>query len=727
MSATLFPPASHRNPTSFREGFQTPVQYIKGVGPNKALLLAKLNLHIAYDLIFHFPRAHQDRRRCLIKDVAPGAKKGVYAKILSVDFQQVGRNLGQMRARIADSSGSLTAVWFKRLSYKYDVFSALKRDLAVDRRLFLFGLIEIGKSGLEMKVEDYEILDAGPSATLHSNAIVPLYPTTEGLNEKYLREIIAGAVQEHGSNLVDPLPESIRSAQNLLPLAKAVQQYHFPKTLSERDQARHRLAFDEFFFLELALALNRREREQQKKGFIHAVRRTLLSPFRKHLQFEFTKAQTKAINEIFRDMGSDRPMHRLLQGDVGSGKTVVALSAILLAIENGHQTAFLAPTEILASQHALAIQKFFGPLPVRWALLTGATKEAERKRILKELASGELHLVVGTHALLSEDVSFHSLGLVVIDEQHRFGVQQRAQLVKKSRGKSVENFMDRVHPDVLIMTATPIPRTLALTLYGDLDISVIDELPPGRSPVKTTIAPESQALEEMAVEVAHGRQAYIVFSVIGEAENLNSSEKKTLRAATKEYERLKNRFSHFTVGLLHGQMKSDEKKKVMEAFRAGAISMLVSTPVIEVGIDVPNATVMTIMNPERFGLAQLHQLRGRVGRGPWASRCILVHDDLDRPISERLLIFSQVTDGFRLAEEDLKWRGPGEIMGEAQHGVPFFKVGNLLTDILLISIARQAAQDLIQGNFSLTMGEFERLNRVLSERFGSKRQLSKIG
>jgi ATP-dependent DNA helicase RecG len=492
---------------------------------------------------------------------------------------------------------------------------------------------------------------------------------------------------------------------------------------TERDQARERLAFDEFFLLELALEMNRQAREHQFKGFTFLPQKKLLTPFKNALGYEFTKAQAKAINEIFRDMARPAPMNRLLQGDVGSGKTVVALSAALLAIENGKQAVFLAPTEILAEQHALSIGRLVEKLPVKWALLTSSTPKPERKKILARVQAGDIQFLIGTHAVLQGDVKFAQLGLAIVDEQHRFGVRQRAALVAKSQGSLIE----AVHPDVLILTATPIPRTLALTLYGDLDVSVINELPAGRTPIATSFATEVAALKRAEEAMAAGQQVYVVFPLVNESDELNKRAGPATRAARNEFLQLQQKFPGRTLALLHGQMDGAEKRQAMDAFRVNEASMLVATPVIEVGIDVPNATVIIIMNPERFGLAQLHQLRGRVGRGKLASECLLVVPDTTAVTSERLLSFANIHDGFRLAEEDLKLRGPGEFLGEAQHGVPFFRVGDLLKDELLIAKARQAAHALVHGEIALTMREFANLNRALKNRFGHKLQLSNIG
>lgn len=727
MTTTL--QSTHTTP-ALRNELTMPIQFVKGVGPHKAEILSKVGVRTLEDLLYHFPRDHQDRRVIKIKNAEPAKKQAFLVEVLSVNFSRVGKMLGQARARIRDSSGTIEAVWFKRLSFKYDVFSAVKRDIMPSKQVLVYGAVDMGRFGVELRVEDYESISSNEAGSMDTHRIVPVYPLTEGLQDRWLRNLTARIVPTQSGFIQDPLPVNFRFSQKLPPFNEALKDYHFPANWSSRDKARERLAFDEFFFLELALAINRQEREHQIKGFQSVVSKHLLTPFKNKLNYEFTRAQTRVINEIFRDMQRAKPMNRLLQGDVGSGKTVVALSAALLAIENGRQAAFLAPTEILAGQHALAIAKFFDKLPVRCALLTGSTPKPERKKTLQSLAEGKIHLLIGTHAILNEEVKFHQLGLVIIDEQHRFGVRQRAEMVSKSGDSGVRaksGWMEKIQPDILIMTATPIPRTLALTLYGDLDVSIIEESPAGRMPIKTYSSAESVAWNRIDETVKSGQQVYVVFPLIEESEKLSKRSGKNIQAATKEFHRLQQRFPNTEVGLLHGQMSSEEKKAVMDSFRGKKISVLVATPVIEVGIDVSNATLIVIANPERFGLAQLHQLRGRVGRGSLPSECILIWDEPLKPISERLRIFCAISDGFRLAEEDLKLRGPGEFLGEAQHGVPFFRVGDLIKDGLLIARAREAAKSLVEGEWPLTLKEFGMLNRILQKRFGTKLQLSGVG
>lgn len=710
------------------ESLETPIQFIKGVGPQRADILQKIGIETLEDLLTYYPRDHQDRRFTSMNHAIVGRKAAFKGEVLSIDIKRVGKMLGQARVFIKEGDAQLEAVWFKHISYRYDVFSSLRNQIEAGKQLFIFGMVEAGPDGLSVNVDEFE---AGSPASVHFNRIVPVYPLTEGLNDRWLRGLMAQIVQRHAPLLQDPLPQGLLASHKLMPLGEAVLSYHFPNDLIQRDKARERLAFDEFFLLELVIGLNRQTREQQSKGFSSLPHRTLLTPFKNKLGYDFTKSQIKVINEIFRDMALPTPMNRLLQGDVGSGKTVVALSATLLAIENKKQVAFLAPTEILAAQHALSIGNFFHSLPVRWALLTGSTSDPERKKILKSLKEGDVPLLIGTHAMLEEDVQFKELGLVIIDEQHRFGVRQRERLLKKSAKASAAHtpsLFEHIHPDVLIMTATPIPRTLCLTLYGDLDVSVIDEMPKGRQSIKTFPASEEDAMREIEKTVVEGRQAYVVFPLIEESELLSKRRGAAVRSAKKEFQLIADRFPQTRVGLLHGQMSSIDKTAALDAFRRGDMSILVATPVIEVGIDIPNATTIVIVNPERFGLAQLHQLRGRVGRGSHPSQCVLVIPaDAEEPLNPRLETFCHLSDGFNLAEEDLKLRGPGEVLGEAQHGLPFFKVGNLLKDGWLIQQTREATRALIQGEIPLTMKEFGFLNRTLQKRFGNKIKLSSVG
>jgi ATP-dependent DNA helicase RecG len=524
-------------------------------------------------------------------------------------------------------------------------------------------------------------------AAIHVGRRVPVYRKLGEFRAKRLREImhaVLGLVPD--DRITETLPADLRSRQHLIGRADALRRIHFPTedvALADYERARSpahlRLIFEEFFWVALALALQRGERIKEQKGAVIEVTDRVRERISSILPFQLTSAQERVITRIFDDMQSDAPMNRLLQGDVGSGKTIVALMAMLAAMENGYQSALMVPTEILAEQHARNVKRLLALTPYRVELLIGSLRAAEKRKLHKDLAAGDIHAAVGTHALIQESVAFSKLGLVVIDEQHRFGVLQRAEL--RARG---------FNPDVLVMTATPIPRSLAMTAYGDLDVSVIDELPPGRTPIKTVVLGEDQragVYKGVEREVRAGRQVYVVYPLVEE------SEKMDLKDATRMYEQLRDRvFPHFVIGLLHGKMKAAEKDEVMRRFVAGEIQVLVATTVVEVGVDVPNASLMVIEHAERFGLSQLHQLRGRVGRGAEQSYCVLLTSDRKTSVAnERLGIMEETNDGFRIAEKDLELRGPGEVMGTRQSGLPTFRVGNLVRDVLILEEARREA------------------------------------
>jgi ATP-dependent DNA helicase RecG len=553
-----------------------------------------------------------------------------------------------------------------------------------------FGLLKDQPAG-ETAGDDEYLLDDGGSpqlAMIHTARRVPVYRKLGPFQTKRLREIIYDVLQHlDKSSIPDALPADLCKRQKLISRAHAIEEIHFPPenaTLSEyesfRSDAHRRLIFEEFFRVSFALQLRRGEREKEPKGTIIEISKTTEERIEKLLPFTLTRAQEKVSREILEDMQSDAPMNRLIQGDVGSGKTIVAFLAMFAAMENGYQTALMAPTEILAEQHARNAKKVFENTGYRVELLTGSVRAAEKRKIREDLAVGEINALIGTHAVIQDAVEFDKLGLAVVDEQHRFGVLQRAEL--RARG---------YNPDILVMTATPIPRSLAMTVYGDLDVSVIDEMPPGRTPVKTVVVGEDQrngVYKGIEREIAAGRQIYVVYPLIAE------SEKVDLKAATIMFEELRDRvFPHRSVGLLHGKMKSAEKEEIMREFVAGKINILVSTTVIEVGVDVPNASLMVIEHAERFGLSQLHQLRGRVGRGAEQSFCVLLTGDKQTSVAkERLGIMEETTDGFRIAEKDLEIRGQGEILGTRQSGIQTFKIGNIIRDIEILDAARKEAE-----------------------------------
>jgi ATP-dependent DNA helicase RecG len=535
---------------------------------------------------------------------------------------------------------------------------------------------------------DEENEDDPSLAAIHVGRRVPVYRKLGEFRAKRLREIVHAVLEQlEDQSIEETLPTDLLARQGLIGRAEALRRIHFPAEdvpLSEYERARSpahlRLIFEEFFWVALALGLRRGQRIKEAKGAVIELTDLVRERIESVLPFQLTSAQERVIARIYDDMQSDAPMNRLLQGDVGSGKTIVALQAMLAAMENGYQAALMVPTEILAEQHARNVKRLLARTPFRVELLIGSLRAALKKRLHKEIASGDVHAIIGTHALIQESVQFHKLGLIVIDEQHRFGVLQRAEL--RARG---------FNPDVLVMTATPIPRSLAMTAYGDLDVSVIDELPPGRTPIKTVVVGEDQragVYKGVEREVLAGRQVYVVYPLIEE------SEKMDLKDATRMYEQLRDRvFPNFNVGLLHGKMKSAEKEEVMRRFVSGEINILVATTVVEVGVDVPNASVMVIEHAERFGLSQLHQLRGRVGRGAEQSFCVLLASEKQTSVArERLGIMEETNDGFRIAEKDLEIRGPGEVMGTRQSGLPTFRIGNLVRDVLILEEARREAE-----------------------------------
>jgi ATP-dependent DNA helicase RecG len=675
-----------------------PVQYLKGVGPRRASALERLGIRTLGDLLNHIPRDWQDRTRPTdlerpLQDPIVVAR----GRVTHAEHFGAGPRMAIYKAALATAYGSLPVLWFKHGSRRYDVFAALKRDVVRGRDLWVVGRSEPGLLGArEVHAEEY-YLEEEPRASIHTGRIVPVYALTEGITQRLLREIVFRALADCADGLGEDLPPRLLEERRLLARGQALRGVHFPAAFAERDAARSRLAYEELLLLELAWFLKRRQTKELSKGFSYELKGALLTPYREGLGFELTGAQERVIDEIFADLRAPSPMTRLLQGDVGSGKTVVALSALLLAVENGFQGAFMAPTEILADQHLSTMKGFLKGLPVRTAMLTSRLKPKEREETLAKVRRGEIDILVGTHALLEEDVQFPRLRLAVIDEQHRFGVRQRATLRRKS------SLMD-----LLIMTATPIPRTLALALYGDLDVSTLDELPPGKTTARTFHVGEGEALDFLKKEAAAGHQAYIVYPIIEESSRLD------LQSARKEFERLRaGPLAGLKVALIHGAMPGKMKTKVMNEFAAGEWQVLVATPVIEVGIDVRNATVMIIQNADRFGMASLHQLRGRIGRSRLASTCFLVAEPKTPEARQRLETLVSSADGFRIGEEDLKLRGPGEFMGTAQSGELALKVADIFRDAALLGQARQDAQKALQEDARLLKPENAGLRRRL--------------
>jgi ATP-dependent DNA helicase RecG len=670
------------------------VQFVKGVGPRRVSLLTSRGVRTVGDLLLRIPRAYQDRSTFASLDsLRPGQDAAVRAKIYrsrSIQTRTRGRILEVI---LTDGTSFAYAKWFHGGS------TSLSRGLTAGREVILFGRVD--RDNYESKLvffnPEFELLDeaeqlqgAASPASLDVGRIVPIYEELGGITSRQLRRIIAAALADLADPLDDPIPPAIRTQHGFPDLRTCLHRIHFPVAadnvddLNRRESPSHRrLIFEEFFLLELVFAL-RKKQSQLTSGVRFQTSDRVRSAVKKILPFHPTVAQKRVLKEIVEDLRAPHPMNRLLQGDVGSGKTIVAFEAVVVAVENGYQAAIMAPTEILAEQHYLNAKRVLAPLGYSIGVLRRGIKKAEKKKLFEALADGSIQLVVGTHVLLEESTVFRKLGLVVIDEQHRFGVVQRLRLMTKGD-----------QPNTLVMTATPIPRTLAMTLYGDLDLSVIDEMPPGRSPIKTIHETERNAAlvyTRLAEEMGKGRQCYVVYPVIEE------SEKVDLKSATEGFEKLSKVFSGRSVALLHGRLKSDEKEAIMRAFAAGKLDVLVSTTVIEVGVDVANATVMMIEHAERFGLAQLHQLRGRVGRGSAASLCVLMTPDrIGETARERIDAMVSTTDGFRLSEVDLRLRGPGEMAGTRQSGLPEFRVANLMEDSLLLALAQNEAKKFVES------------------------------
>lgn len=672
--------------------FETDVIYVKGVGPKIGYALNKLGVYTASDLLFYFPRKHIDySNRTLIKNLKTGEDVTVFGHIKSTQAFFSKNNLGIIKVKIADESGSIELNFFSAKSNRH-ILERTKAQFPVGSGIMVSGNVKLNSySGLptidkpQYSVLSGDFLGCGESKNLNLGRIVPIYALNENINIKTLRKAIYNAIEAYKVSIENVLPDYLIKKYEILDKKKAIEQLHFPESMEILEKARFSLVFEELFIIQLKLALLREENRKNNKAVPLKIKEHgIVKDFIKNLPFVLTNAQKNAVEDILKDLNSEKPMQRLLQGDVGSGKTVVAAIMILAALENGYQGAIMAPTEILAQQHYNNLVQWLTPLGISIELFLGSNSKKIRKSIEQNLKNGQAHIAVGTHALIQENVEFANLGAIVIDEQHRFGVKQRTQLKTKAQS-----------PQMLTMTATPIPRTLALTVHGDLDLTIIDELPKGRKPIKTTMIKSGhrEAYRLIESEVNEGRQAYVVYPLIDESETLSA------KAATKEFELLQNEiFPQFKIGLLHGKLKNEEKERVMADFKAKKYDILVSTTVVEVGVDVPNATIMLIENAERFGLSQLHQLRGRVGRSELQSYCIISTSTKSQETRERLEIMTQTTDGFIIAEKDLQIRGPGEFLGVRQSGLPDLIISDLVKDAKILEEARKEAIEFVKCN-----------------------------
>jgi len=671
---------------------ERPVRYIKGVGPHRTTQLVQLGIESVEDACYYPPRRYEDRTRlAAIADVKPGDVTTVRGTVLTKTLRRIRGGRTLFEAAIEDATGVLRGTWFHA--------PYLAQQINVGDDLILYGKLE-GGGRPQMIQPEIEPVEAGDES-LHVGRIVPIYPVTAGITQRWFRRFIATVLEQHSGQLTETLPDSVRQSRGWPGIIAAVRELHFPTAWVLLELAKQRLAFDELLLLQLALAQRRAGTRAKTKPQRYRLDGPLTQELRRRLPFTLTDSQERVIGELLEDVGQPYPMYRLLQGDVGCGKTIVVIVLIAVAVESGYQVALMAPTELLAEQHARVIASYLGPLGVTVGLLSQGVEPAERKRLTASIAAGKTSVVIGTHALIQRNVTFQRLAFVVIDEQHKFGVIQRAHLAKKAQ-----------LPDVLVLTATPIPRTLALSIYGDLSVSTIGELPPGRRPIDTLWMHEAQRQELYAMirrHLAEGRQGYVVYPLVAEGEA------KDLKAATQMAKQLQAEvFAEFRIGLLHGQMKPKDKEKKMRAFAQGELPLLVSTVIVEVGLDVPNATIMVIEHPERFGLAQLHQLRGRIGRGEHPATCVLMSDTSDETVRQRLNAFVQTTDGFQLAEKDLELRGPGTLLGKHQHGWLRFRIADLLRDRVLLESARKEADALIASDPDLSGSAVQPLREQLA-------------
>jgi len=687
--------------------FGDEVQYIKGVGPARARVLEGAGIRRAGDLLYYFPRKYIDRS--VITEIGMLAEGGVASfqgRVTGTDIRSLGPGRSMFTATLSDDTGGVDLTWFNAPYMAEKIHDELV--------VFATGKVGSYKGFKQVVAPDFEIVGEDITGDPASHAVLPVYSSMESINTRTFNRILAFVVEQYGPLVPELFGDEFKRKRGLLDRSQAIRWMHFPPDMESLAKARRTLAYEELLLMQLALAM--RKSALRRPGGASAIKLTerIDRRIRSRLPFKLTGAQERVIGDISRDMASTHAMNRLLEGDVGSGKTIVAVHAILNAVANKFQAAFMAPTEVLAEQHYATLSRLLAASRVKTVLLVGAQSGVRARAVRKALASGEAHVAVGTHALIQESVQFHSLGLMVVDEQHKFGVLQRQALMAKGR-----------RPHCLVMTATPIPRTLALTVFGDLDVSVLDELPPGRAPIDTqraTFRGRARVFKALRSELDQGRRAYIVYPLVEESESLD------LKSAMEGYEELSaGELKGYSIGLLHGRMKLEEKEKAMDDFRAGRTQVLVATVVIEVGLDVPEATMMIIEHADRFGLAQLHQLRGRVGRGKYPGRCILFTEKTSSDARARLEVMVRTTDGFEIAEEDLRLRGPGEFFGTRQTGLCELKIANLARDMKLLEEARKDAFAIVREDPHLESPEIARARDKMMSLYANRLDLGHVG
>jgi ATP-dependent DNA helicase RecG len=683
-------------------------QYIKGVGPDRLKLLKRLGVFTVKDALMYFPRRYEDRSGIKpIADIVPDCFQTVRAKVLHSNTFRTKKGTTIFQLVVSDGTANLYCLWFNQ--------PYMRKYFQPDDIIVLYGRVQKSPK-LQVIHPEYELIrdSHGQEDPVHTGRIVPIYPLASGVNQRSLRRIIKNSIEQYASQFDDMLPVDIRARHKLLDIRSAISNIHFPVDEKQKQLARKRIVFDEFFILQLALALRRQKIKCAVSASPHRVDSLKEEEFFNALAFKSTSAQVRVMDEIKKDMQSTKPMYRLVQGEVGSGKTLISAYGLFLTCINNRQGAIMVPTEILANQHYITLNGIFAQLGMKVVLLVNGMKKQEKDNTLESIRTGEADIVVGTHALIQKAIVFRDLGLVVVDEQHKFGVEQRAELKIKNE-----------NPDMIVMTATPIPRTMAMTLYGDMDISVIDELPHGKRDVKTMWVDNShidKVYDFVKEQLSGGKQAFIIYPVI----DLSSSIKS--QGAACMYEKLSSTvFKDFRLGLIHGRLDEKQKKSIMSDFKQKRIDLLVSTTIVEVGIDVINASVMVIENAERFGLSQLHQLRGRIGRGKGTSFCILVSDAKTEEARQRLEAISRIQDGFEIAQEDLGIRGPGELFGKQQHGDPMLALGNVISDVDILEDARKEAFNLIANDPALSDPRHEKLKDNLKKKIMDKFHLSMAG